>query len=92
MRGLSLDWNIPSTVENQFLLFLILSILFYAEDTALSSESANGLQLLNDFLSFCIQWKLDVNVDKTKLIVFSKDPYVAFFFTLMTKSLELWKT
>lgn len=79
MRGLSLDWNIPSTVENQFLLFLILSILFYAEDTALSSESANGLQLLNDFLSFCIQWKLNVNVDKTKLIVFSKDPYVAFF-------------
>lgn len=79
MRGLSLDWNIPSTVENQFLLFLILSILFYAEDTALSSESANGLQLLNDFLSFRIQWKLNVNVDKTKLIVFSKDPYVAFF-------------
>lgn len=91
MRGLSLDWNIPSTVENQFLLFLILSILFYAEDTALSSESANGLQLLNDFLSFCIQWKLNVNVDKTKLIVFSKDPYVTFF-TSMTKSLELWKT
>ena len=48
-------------------LFLIL----YADDTVIISDSAEGLQRQLDALySFCADWKLTVNVSKTKIVVF----------------------
>ena len=37
----------------------------------LQSESKNGLQWgLDELHSYCVEWGLDVNVDKTKCLVF----------------------
>ena len=46
-------------------------MLLYADDTALLAESATDLQdKLNAFEEYCELWKLKVNVDKTKIMVF----------------------
>jgi hypothetical protein len=53
--------------------FLRIFILLYADDVLLISESANALQnALNAFSLYCKQWKLKVNTNKTKIMVFSK--------------------
>ena len=49
-------------------------MFLYADDTVLISESAEDLQVfLNAFEQYCTKWKLTVNVDKTKVVIFSKD-------------------
>ena len=43
----------------------------YADDVILLSDSATGLQnSLNDLLQYCHEWKLDVNLKKTKIVAF----------------------
>ena len=48
-------------------------IILYADDIIIFSESAsglqNGLKILHDY---CQKWKLTVNVDKSKVMVFRK--------------------
>jgi hypothetical protein len=45
----------------------------YADDTVIIAESENDLQnALNTFNLYCDQWKLKINVDKTKVLIFSK--------------------
>ena len=54
-------------------LMLKLFFLLYADDTILMSESRHGLQKALDALSvYCQMWKLEVNVDKTKVMIFHK--------------------
>ena len=56
---------------------------FQRNNAVIISESADGLQhALNEFYSYCNQWKLTVNVDKTKVMVFSKGatPKNVFYF------------
>ena len=73
--GMTIGVKDSSTVENEFFMYVKLFILFYADDTVIISESADGLQhALNEFYTYCNQWKLTVNVDKTKVMVFSKGP------------------
>ena len=46
--------------------------LLYTDDTVLLSETSDGLQtLLNNFYEYSKLWKLKVNIDKTKIMVFS---------------------
>ena len=41
---------------------------FYADDCVIMAESAEELQnALNEFQMYCVEWKLKVNVDKTKI-------------------------
>ena len=43
--------------------------------TVILAESAVELQnALNEFKMYCSNWKLNVNVEKTKILVFSKGP------------------
>ena len=50
-----------------------LSILFYADDTVIMAETADDLQkALNEFYLYCNQWKLQVNTDKTKILIFCR--------------------
>ena len=59
-NGLTLD---------QLSIFLIM----FADDCALLSDSAQGLQSnLNQLDSYCKKWKLTVNTDKTKVMIFRK--------------------
>lgn len=50
-----------------------LFLLLYADDITLFSETPEGLQEgLNTLHTYCQRWKLTVNTDKTKIIVFRK--------------------
>ena len=52
---------------------LKLLVLLYADDTALVSDSAEGLQKgLDALASYCTTWKLQVNVSKTKVMIFER--------------------
>jgi hypothetical protein len=45
----------------------------YADDTALFYDTAEGLQkTLNTLSSYTFKWKLSVNTEKTKIVVFRK--------------------
>ena len=53
--------------------YLKLFILLYADDTVLMSESVHGMQhMLNVFSDYCDTWKLHVNFEKTKVVIFSR--------------------
>jgi hypothetical protein len=71
--------------------YLRILILLYADDVLLISESANGLQnALNAFNLYCKQWKLKVNTNKTKIMVFSKRKFELIVFLLFDNTkLEL---
>ena len=48
-------------------------MLLYADDTTILSESIEGLQTaLNEMSYYCEKWKLNINVGKSKVIVFSR--------------------
>jgi hypothetical protein len=48
-------------------------ILLYADDLVLISQTKIGLQkMLQALESFCDKWKLEVNIEKTKVMVFKK--------------------
>ena len=50
-----------------------LDLIVYADETALMAESSDGLQkTLNCFEKYCDLWKLTVNTNKTKVVIFSK--------------------
>ena len=50
-----------------------LSVLLYADDTALLAPSLKGLQtLLNATESYCNDWDIQLNAKKTKYIVFKR--------------------
>lgn len=58
---------------NELGIYIRIFLLLYADDTILLAESANDLQImLNKFDEYCTDWKLSVNIDKTKVMVFEK--------------------
>ena len=57
---------------DDIVVFLKLFILLFADDTVLFSNNMSDLQTaLNTFDSYCRTWKLTVNTNKTKIIIFS---------------------
>ena len=49
-----------------------LNCLIYADDILLLSESKGDLQsCLNSLQTYCDHWKLKINTDKTKVMIFS---------------------
>ena len=53
--------------------YLKILLLLYADDTVIFSNSERGLQKCLDILhAYCMKWKLNVNSDKTKVIIFRK--------------------
>ena len=62
-----------------------LFLMLYADDMVLFSDSPEGLQKMLDVLySYCNDWKLSVNVSKTKIVVFRKsgrlNPNIKWFY------------
>ena len=63
------------STNDEIVTYLNLYVQLYADDTIIMAESPNELQLaLNALSEYCTQWKLEINVDKTKIIRFSKRP------------------
>ena len=45
--------------------------LLYADDTVLMANDPSDLQnCLNTFAEYCLQWKLAINIEKTKIVIF----------------------
>ena len=60
-------------VEGLDLHFIKIFLLMYADDIVLFSETEDGLQSgLNVLHDYCQKWKLTVNTQKTKIVIFRK--------------------
>ncbi|XP_021350729.1 uncharacterized protein LOC110448677 [Mizuhopecten yessoensis] len=65
--------NVRDKLYNELHIFVEIFVLLYADDSVLFSESPEGLQsALNVFQQYCKIWKLNINVNKTKVMVFRK--------------------
>ena len=75
-------------------IFYKIFVILYADDTVIMSETKEGLQnALNIFQSYCEIWKLQVNTNKTKVMIFCKrKSRQEFNFTLCGKVLEVVDT
>jgi hypothetical protein len=53
--------------------YLKMYVLLYADDTILLAESATDLQVMLDTMEeYCNTWELDINISKTKIVIFSR--------------------
>ena len=70
--------------DDELELYISLFILLYADDTIIMAESADELQrALNALHEYCSEFKLEVNLVKTKVVIFAArrvDDYPAFLF------------
>jgi hypothetical protein len=68
-----------------------LFIILYADDTVLLSESSEDLQkCINTFEEYCQEWKLEVNIKKTKVLIFgSRCNKYENYFKYKNKPLEI---
>ena len=65
--------TVSDELEQELGYYVKLFVIMYANDTALLAKSASNLQnRLNLFQVYFIKWKLKVNIDKTKIMIFSK--------------------
>ena len=69
-NGLS---KISDSISNELQIYLKIFCLLYADDTLILAECAEDLQeALEGLHYYCNKWALNVNIDKTKVIIFSK--------------------
>lgn len=67
-----------------------IDLLMYADDIVLLSPSEEGLKKhLRSLEEFCKQWKLEVNIDKTKVCAFGKKPRSLSPFSFKGMELEM---
>ena len=69
----------------------MISILLYADDIVLLAESEEALQeMINHVADWCHNWRLMINVDKTKIVHFRKStaPETTFLFRLCDFEIE----
>ena len=73
-------------------LYIEILLLIYADDTILISDDPQKLQnTLNNFASYCKDWKLNINTEKTKVMALgSKTKNL--HFNIMNKELEIVKS
>ena len=76
--------------ENIYTYIKLLVILF-ADDTVLFSDNQDDLQhMLNLFEQYCDQWKLTVNISKTKILIFTSGRYAQnLHFTYKGQEIEI---
>ena len=62
--------TLQNTDDNIQILINMIALL-YADDTVLISDDPKKLQkCLDDFCDYCEEWKLNINVSKTKALIF----------------------
>ena len=62
------DENAGVTIED-----VKLVLLFYADDLVMFSDTPEGLQLqIDNLFTYCNRWKLTLNTDKSRIVVFKK--------------------
>ena len=67
------DLNNHINSENEFDVLIRLYVLLYADDTVIMAESEKDLQVsLESLCEYCNMWNLEVNLTKTKIVIFSR--------------------
>jgi len=68
-------------------------ILLYADDTVLLAEDPIKLQnCLNDFVQYCDTWNLNINISKTKVLIFGTRVDRNYSFKIGDTALEIVKS
>ena len=58
---------------DEIVIYFKLLVLMYADDTVLFSDNSYDLQKsLKKFQEYCTLWKLNVNISKTKIVIFGR--------------------
>ena len=71
--GLCVSKSCYPSLESEDALFLTLFVLLYADDTIILAEHERDLQrALNSVHEYCTEFKLIVNTNKSKIIIFSR--------------------
>ena len=64
----------------------------YADDTVLIANSAFNLQKgLNELKNYCDKWKLQINSEKTKVLIFSISKVKKRIFFILNKGMIILK-
>ena len=78
--------------DNDTVRFLKILILLYADDTVVISDNESSFQTsLDNFYSYCQTWKLKINFDKTKVIIFGARNPGRYVFKINGKQIECVK-
>ena len=73
LNSLSREANIIGMNDADVNVMFQLFVLLYADDTVICAESERNLQdCLDKMHDYCVKWKLNINVKKTKVIIFSR--------------------
>lgn len=76
--------------NDQMYVFMEVFILLYADDTVILADNAQSFQnCLDSFHRYCKTWKLTINTDKSKVIIFGSRKTKAFNFKLGNTKLEI---
>ena len=79
--------------DSSNILWLKLLLLLYADDTIIISDNDRDFQKsLDAFHSYCVEWKLNVNINKTKVVVFGANNLNNFNFTIGQHSIDIVKS
>ena len=63
--------GITFEIQNQLVTYVKILLLLYADDTVIIADNAESLQnSLDKFSEYCKTWKLDINISKTKVMIF----------------------
>jgi hypothetical protein len=61
--------SLTEHLEQELDTYLKLFILLYADDTLILAESSDDMQnQINYFYAFCMKWRLNVNIEKSKVL------------------------
>ncbi|MEW8548255.1 MAG: reverse transcriptase family protein [Candidatus Thiodiazotropha sp.] len=82
-----IDFNIE---DLDIVFYLRLVVLLYADDTVILANSEQDLQhSINVFQNYCTTWKLKVNINKTKVVIFGAKKTDLFRFTIDNSNIEI---
>ena len=72
-KGLNISRTCYPSLSNEDLVFFKLFVLLYADDTVIFAENDRDLQMALDSVhEYCTRYKLTVNINKTKIMIFSR--------------------
>ena len=68
-----LESNLASVDTGIQILHVKLFVLFYADDAVIFANSSTELQgAIDEFEKYCLKWKLKVNTEKSRIVIFKK--------------------
>lgn len=83
--GVTIDYD-----DTEVSIFMKIIVLLYADDTIILANCEKDLQYSFDrFNSYCQQWKLKVNANKTKVVIFGAKKTSHFNFKIGHQTIEI---